>query len=144
MSWLENVGLQALRREAKKGLRRLSVDIRTAVATEAASVREHITEETEKVMTALAAVQQSYQDFAFQIEQVRAALDETIAGLTAENEELRGQLQASSDELATIRDTAQAKSAELQADDPVEEPPVETTTTTVVEEPVEPEPEPEV
>lgn len=61
--------------------------------------------------------------------QVQAGLDETIANLSAENADLKADLQARSDELASLQETVtseqariEGKSEELQADDPQPEP----------------------
>ena len=66
-----------------------------------------------------------FTDIANQIAQVQGSLDETIANLSAENSDLKADLQARSDELATLQETVtseqariEGKSDELQADDP--------------------------
>src|SRR6478752_1472132 len=75
------------------------------------------------------AVTTLFTDIANQIQQVKDSLDESIAGLSAENADLKAQLQARSDELATLQETVtseqariEGKSEELQADDPQPEP----------------------
>jgi len=70
-----------------------------------------------------------FTDIANQIQQISAGLDETIANLSAENADLKADLQARSDELASLQETVtseqariEGKSEELQADDPQPEP----------------------
>jgi len=70
-----------------------------------------------------------FTDIANQIQQISAGLDETIANLSAENADLKADLQARSDELASLQETVtseqariEGKSDELQADDPQPEP----------------------
>ena len=75
------------------------------------------------------AVTTLFTDIANQIQQVKDSLDETIAGLTEENADLKAQLQARADELTSLQETVtteqariESKSEELQADDPQPEP----------------------
>lgn len=126
MRVLEAEGFAAIKRQAKRYLRGLTNEI-----------KNHVTEELERHMATIHdALDRLSGAVANELQQVRDSLQGTIDNLSAENADLRNQLESNVSQLDSAITRVEGMSSELEANDPQPEQPAEPTEPT----PEEPQP----